>query len=310
MSTVYTWGSNQYNQLGGSYSVGIHQYVPLPWDQSSQNLSFTTCESAIQVAAGDGHSLLLTEDGQVHACGRGKEGQLGTQNLGGGLVTALENETIVHVSAGALTSYAVTVSGEVYQWGLVLKTLAATDTEDDSLGAQSGQLTGMAEDRHTFVVPVDTAAREAQAETQRQRNRPTGQQIRPGHEGRRGEVQRHARQIRSSVGRQLNEIVRESTERWLMPTADADREYYEELCAMGYQVEEAEERMQERGREYHGMISMGCTRQAQHIPRRIPHMDHVHVRSVAAGYAHVMLLSDVGQLYAAGYNDRGQLGLG
>ena len=68
--------------------------------------------------------------------------------------------------------------------------------------------------------------------------------------------------------------------------------------------------MQERGREYHGMISMGCTRQAQHIPRRIPHMDHVHVRSVAAGYAHVMLLSDVGQLYAAGYNDRGQLGLG
>ena len=28
-------------------------------------------ESAIQVAAGDGHSLLLTEDGQVHACGRG-----------------------------------------------------------------------------------------------------------------------------------------------------------------------------------------------------------------------------------------------
>ncbi len=27
-----------------------------------------------------------------------------------------------------------------------------------------------------------------------------------------------------------------------MPTADADREYYEELRAMGYQVEEAEER--------------------------------------------------------------------
>mmetsp|Transcript_18907 Transcript_18907/g.26037 ORF Transcript_18907/g.26037 Transcript_18907/m.26037 type:complete len:685 (+) Transcript_18907:511-2565(+) len=125
-----------------------------------------------------------------------------------------------------------------------------------------------------------------------------------------GEVRRHARQIRSSVGRQLNEIVRESTERWLMPTADADREYYEELCAMGYQVEEAEERMQERGREYHGMISMGCTRQAQHVPRRIPNMDHVLVRSVAAGYAHVMLLSDAGQLYAAGYNDRGQLGLG
>jgi hypothetical protein len=32
--------------------------------------------------------------------------------------------------------------------------------------------------------------------------------------------------------------------------------------------------------------------------------------SVSAGYAHVMLISDKGMLYAAGYNDRGQLGLG
>ncbi len=69
-------------------------------------------------------------------------------------------------------------------------------------------------------------------------------------------------------------------------------------------------RMQERGREYHGMISMGCTRKAQNVPRRIPGLHKVRVSSVSAGYAHVLLLSEDGQLYAAGYNDRGQLGLG
>lgn len=68
--------------------------------------------------------------------------------------------------------------------------------------------------------------------------------------------------------------------------------------------------MQERGREYHGMIAMGCTRRTQRLPRLIPHLTHIRVKAVAAGYAHVLLLSAEGQLYAAGYNDRGQLGLG
>lgn len=69
-------------------------------------------------------------------------------------------------------------------------------------------------------------------------------------------------------------------------------------------------RLQERGREYHGMIAMGCTRRAQFLPRPIPGLGQVRVIAVAAGYAHVLLLSEAGQLYGAGYNDRGQLGLG
>lgn len=45
----------------------------------------------------------------------GREGQLGTGTTSGSVVD-IENETIIQVAAGALTSYAVTLSGQVYQW--------------------------------------------------------------------------------------------------------------------------------------------------------------------------------------------------
>jgi alpha-tubulin suppressor-like RCC1 family protein len=96
----------------------------------------------------------------------------------------------------------------------------------------------------------------------------------------------------------------------MLPTHDANQEYYEELRAMGYANEEAEERMQERGREYHGMIRMNCRRVPQSLPKLVPHLQDIRIVSVSAGYAHVMLVSDTGYLYASGYNDRGQLGLG
>lgn len=148
--------------------------------------------------------------------------------------------------------------------------------------AEAGALTGLAQDQ-TTVVNVDTEARSA---------RGTGRHSNPA---------RH---------RQLREIVRESTEQWMLPTADADREYYDELRAMGYAIDEAEGKMQERGREYHGMIRMGCSRVLERIPRLIHHLQGIRIVSVSAGYAHVMIISDVGHLYSAGYNDRGQLGLG
>lgn len=111
-------------------------------------------------------------------------------------------------------------------------------------------------------------------------------------------------------GRTLRDLVQDSTEKWQLPTDEANREYYEELRAMGYQNEEVQDRMQERGRDYHGMLQMGCLRYLQYLPVRIPHLKNIRITSVSAGYAHVMLLSDNGLLYAAGYNDRGQLGLG
>lgn len=148
---------------------------------------------------------------------------------------------------------------------------------------QAGALTGLAQDQG-MEVAVDEAARNAASGVRRRQQ--------------------------SDRVRQLREIVRDSTERWMLPSDDADREYYEELRAMGYRLDEAEEKMQERGKEYHGMLRMGCRRIPLTTPRLISHLTDVRIVMVSAGYAHVMLVSDNGLMFGAGYNDRGQLGLG
>ena len=111
-------------------------------------------------------------------------------------------------------------------------------------------------------------------------------------------------------GRQLRDILQQSTDGFMLANDDADQEYHRELMAMGYDNEEVDKKMQERGREYHGMLRMGCLRRPQTRPVLIKLPDRVRVASIAAGYAHTMLLTTEGQLYACGYNDRGQLGLG
>ena len=68
--------------------------------------------------------------------------------------------------------------------------------------------------------------------------------------------------------------------------------------------------MQQKNREYSGMLRLGCRRKPQSEPALIRSVGLTSISSVAAGYAHCMLLSEDGRLFAAGYNDRGQLGLG
>ena len=46
------------------------------------------------------------------------------------------------------------------------------------------------------------------------------------------------------------------------------------------------------------------------LPARVPGLDDVHVASAAAGGNHTMLMTDKGELFSAGANTYGQLGLG
>lgn len=110
--------------------------------------------------------------------------------------------------------------------------------------------------------------------------------------------------------RHLRDLVRDSTEQWQLPPVEADCEYREVLHKRGFQPEEIKQRMAQRDREYVQMLTKGCMRAPLFSPQLIPHLRHVRVKAVAMGYAHTMLLTEEGQLYAAGYNDRGQLGLG
>ena len=109
--------------------------------------------------------------------------------------------------------------------------------EESEPQTTAGELTGLAEDQDSVMVEVDIEARE-------ESYRITG-----------------TGGTRSQQGaRQLRSIVQHSTERWMLANDDADEEYYRELSSMGYEKEEVEERMQNRGREYHGMMRLQCRR--------------------------------------------------
>lgn len=83
-----------------------------------------------------------------------------------------------------------------------------------------------------------------------------------------------------------------------------------QLQTMGYDKEERDEKMQDRGKEYHGMLRIQCKRVIVPTPELISSLSHVKIVSLAAGFAHCIALTAQGMMYSCGYNDRGQLGLG
>jgi alpha-tubulin suppressor-like RCC1 family protein len=109
--SVFGWGSNKFGEL-------CSNSVPI-WEP--MNINFFEGKSPIGIASGEGHSLVVTESGDVYSFGRGHDGQLGLGNIKANanlpqLVSGLQHECIVGVFTGAVSSYAVTTTGRAYQW--------------------------------------------------------------------------------------------------------------------------------------------------------------------------------------------------
>lgn len=75
----------------------------------------------IQIACGSGHTVVLTDDGEVYTWGRGDDGRLGHGDNGWKfvprLVEELHDQKIRQVTCGSYHTAAVTMSGELYTWG-------------------------------------------------------------------------------------------------------------------------------------------------------------------------------------------------
>lgn len=114
MST-YVWGSNRYGELG----LGMGLAGQSLWEPTQLTLPNNVRPTSI--AAGEGHTLVVADSGNIYSFGRGKEGQLGLGTrldvaLEPTLIEALQHETIVAAAAGTVSSFAVTATGRVYQW--------------------------------------------------------------------------------------------------------------------------------------------------------------------------------------------------
>ncbi|POM63625.1 Regulator of chromosome condensation (RCC1)-like protein [Phytophthora palmivora] len=135
---LYVWGHNNSQQLG--LDATDKDVFEMRQVETLRN------EVIVDFSAGERHSLALNEFGQVFAWGRGREGQLGLGDVAGvasevplprRVGGALAGQLVTKISCGESHSLALTVSGDVFMWGLlpVAKVLqdedgVATDASD------------------------------------------------------------------------------------------------------------------------------------------------------------------------------------
>jgi alpha-tubulin suppressor-like RCC1 family protein len=109
---VYTWGRNNFGQLGNGDTAT--QYTPGPVTTTIGD------KTIVAVAGGSYHTIALDSDGKVYTWGRNNYGQLGngtTQRNTPGQVTSLSDKTIVAIAGGYEHTMALDSDGKVYTWG-------------------------------------------------------------------------------------------------------------------------------------------------------------------------------------------------
>uniref|UniRef100_K3WC71 BTB domain-containing protein n=1 Tax=Globisporangium ultimum (strain ATCC 200006 / CBS 805.95 / DAOM BR144) TaxID=431595 RepID=K3WC71_GLOUD len=135
---LYVWGCNSSQQLG------LDEDTKELFDV--RKVDALNGQVIVDFSAGENHSLAVNEFGDVFAWGRGKEGQLGLGKRQDQLVrlpqrvTALDDQMIKKVSCGEMHSLALSVTGEVFMWGLLPET---RKTRSDIFDHASVSLAGM-----------------------------------------------------------------------------------------------------------------------------------------------------------------------
>jgi regulator of chromosome condensation len=130
---VWAWGLNTKGQTGTGYrKSGLDSEVHVPTRVIGLSKEELQGETVVEIVGGDHHTLFLTSHGQVYACGRSNDGQLGLADDDEAfqdrafddflpipaLVTFPDPEDpVIHVSAGTHNNLAVTAGGALYAWG-------------------------------------------------------------------------------------------------------------------------------------------------------------------------------------------------
>ncbi len=113
--TLWTWGKNNYGQLGDGTTE-----ARLSISQVGADFSM--------VAAGDEHSLGLMADGTLWVWGSDNYGQLGVSGLHKSILTRL-GSGYAFIAAGARCSYAIKTDGSLWGWGYNFNGSLGTGTD-------------------------------------------------------------------------------------------------------------------------------------------------------------------------------------
>ncbi|MEE9450789.1 MAG: hypothetical protein V3V72_12125, partial [Ignavibacteriaceae bacterium] len=134
--TVYSWGNNDYGQLGDNSTTQRETPVKVLKGAYSGTtyLGDNADNKIIAVALGQYHSIALAEDGTVYSWGQNNYGQLGDGTEDINRLTPVKvlkgaysegttylgdniNNKITAVALGYYHSIALAVDGTVYSWG-------------------------------------------------------------------------------------------------------------------------------------------------------------------------------------------------
>ena len=112
---AYTWGQNDFGQLG----LGHHDDIEVP-----SRLAGSLVGKRVRAAeCGDHHTIVLTEDGDLYSFGSGERGQHGQPGVKHQLAPKLvgpfvqASSTVLSVSCGSNFTVCCTSKGEVWTWG-------------------------------------------------------------------------------------------------------------------------------------------------------------------------------------------------
>ncbi|KDQ64404.1 hypothetical protein JAAARDRAFT_145054 [Jaapia argillacea MUCL 33604] len=130
---VWGWGLNTMGQTGTGYSsASADSEVHAPKKVIGLSKEELDGATVVEIAGGDHHTLFLTSNGRVFACGRSNDGQLGLADDDAAfedrewpnfitepaLITFPDaDDPVIHISAGTHNNLAVTAGGALYAWG-------------------------------------------------------------------------------------------------------------------------------------------------------------------------------------------------
>lgn len=126
--SLFVWGSGRGGQLGLEAPEKDTKWCL----RTPAAVDIGGSVKAVDVACGEGHTVLVTEYGEVVSCGRNKEGQLGRSGRELlGMVQGLEAEVAAGVACGAFHTAVWTAAGRVYEFGLCHSTAQSRGNEQE-----------------------------------------------------------------------------------------------------------------------------------------------------------------------------------
>jgi alpha-tubulin suppressor-like RCC1 family protein len=273
---VYVAGLNDCGQLG----IG---------DNNDRNvfteISSISDKNVIAISAGFDHSLVLSNDGRVYAAGWNRQGQLGLGDTNNRTVftevSSLSDKNIVAIAAGYNHSLALSDNGKIYAAGYNQRgQFGLSYTDNRSVFAEVSSLSGK------YIINIA----ENELHSLALSNEGKVYALGGNYNGQLGLGDTDNRGVFTEVP-SLNNI-----------TAIAVGNFHSLALSDDGKVYAV-------GKNKFGQLGLGDTNDLSFFTE-VPFLSDKNIVAIAAGYEHSLALSDDGRVYAAGWNQQGQLGLG